>query len=262
MKSNALLLVLLCLVLQSPAPAKEKPEGKKPPAPAAKRKFTDEERKLLAEAERRSKQAIALESEGYYAEAEREHWEALFIGERVLSGVDPVVVRSSFNLTLCLEAQKKFRGALTFIERVERSLQKAHGAGHPDTKKAKQIRERIEAAMNSTAPAAGRTYNAEEQKLLNEAEKRIKLAYALRDKGKFVEAEKEFRAVLTIQERVLGVGHSEVARTLCDLAMSLVAQKKYEEALAFLQRAEKIWRQNLGDSYPLMTDVKKACGQI
>ena len=64
------------------------------------------------------------------------------------------------------------------------------------------------------------------------------MALALGAQGKNAEAEKELRAVLAIQERVLGAEHPDVFQSCTSLAHCLCNQKKLPEALAFLQRAE------------------------
>ncbi len=147
MKSKRLLLVVLALVLQSPAPALEKQDEKKPTAPAAERTFTDEEQKLLDEAEKRTKLAWELQTKGNYAEAEKEFRAVLAIGERPLREEYLIIFGSCFNVALCLEDQKKFPEALVFIQRAESGWQKTLGADHRDTKDAKKARERIEEKM-------------------------------------------------------------------------------------------------------------------
>lgn len=59
-----------------------------------------------------------------------------------------------------------------------------------------------------------------------------------RNEGKYVEAEKLFRQALAIQEEALPVEHPRVARSLHNLAVSLLEQGKYTEA-------EKLFRQVL-----------------
>ena len=83
------------------------------------------------------------------AEAEKEHRAVLAIRERVLGAEHPDVFQSCFNLALCLEDQKKLPAALAFIQRAEAGCAKVLGPGHPDSKDAKRIRERIEAAMQA-----------------------------------------------------------------------------------------------------------------
>ena len=185
MKSNTLLLVLLCLVLQSPAPAQEIQDEKKPPAPAAKRTFTYEEQKLLDEVTKRANNAVALYGQGKNAEAENEFRAMLILQKRVL------------------------------------------GTAHPDTLTSQSL-----------------------------------LAAVLDDQGRHAEAEKEFRAVLAIRERVLGAEHPEVFRSCYNLALCLRAQKKFPEALGFIQRAERGWQKTLGPANQDTKDAKAARERI
>ena len=89
MKSNALLVVLLAIGIVCPALAQEKQDEKKTPAPAAERKLTEEEQKLLDEAREQFVQAMGLQSLGKYAEAEQEYRAVLAIKERVLGAEHP-----------------------------------------------------------------------------------------------------------------------------------------------------------------------------
>lgn len=83
------------------------------------------------------------------------------------------------------------------------------------------------------------------------------MAIALRAQGKYAEAEQECRAVLKVQERVLGAEHPDVALSWLILALCLEAQKQLPEALAFMQLAEQGWTKALGPDHP-QTKLAKA----
>ena len=202
MKSNALLPVLLCLALQSPAPAQEKQAGKKTSEVGPERTFTDEEQKLLDEAEKRTKLAYELQACGKFAEAEKEHRVVLVIRERVLGAKDAYILRTCYQLALCLEAQRKFPEALAFIHRLEDGEQEVFRTDHPVLRAGKQARERIEAAMKANAPNTERKLTAEEQKLLDEARGRSEKVGMLLKLCKYADAEREFRAMITLRERI------------------------------------------------------------
>lgn len=91
--------------------------------------------------------AIALAAQGKHVESEQEMWEVLQIRERVLGDEHPDVALSCYNLALCLETQHKLPEALKFMKRAEQVRTKVLGPDLPDTKRAKAIRERIEAAL-------------------------------------------------------------------------------------------------------------------
>ena len=93
--------------------------------------------------------ANALYAQSKYAEAEEENRAVLKIRERVLVAEHSNVALSCFNLALCLKAQKKLPEALQFMQRAEQLLTKALGPDHPDSKRAKDGRERIEAALKA-----------------------------------------------------------------------------------------------------------------
>ncbi len=91
--------------------------------------------------------ATLLDDQGSHAEAEQECRAVLKIRERVQGAEHPDVAKSCCNLALCLEAQKKLPEALVFMRRAEQVWTKALGPDHPNTKDAKTVRERLEAAV-------------------------------------------------------------------------------------------------------------------
>lgn len=104
---------------------------KKPPGPAAERKFTDEEQKLIDAAARRFEQAVALRTQGQNAAAEKELRVVIAIRERVLGPEHPATLKSRNNLANALhdqgqyaEAEREHRALLAIKERVL-------GAEHP-----------------------------------------------------------------------------------------------------------------------------------
>ena len=76
------------------------------------------------------------------------------------------------------------------------------------------------------------------------------LANALHDQDKHAEAEREYRDVLTVRERVLGKDHPDVFQTAANLALALESQGRFEEALVFAQRAEEGRRRVFGEEHP------------
>src|SRR6266487_2016427 len=79
-----------------------------------------------------------------------------------------------------------------------------------------------------------------------------KAAQYLRESGRYREAEPLFQRALQIQERVLGVHHPDVARTLHYLALLYWNQGKYEQAEPLFQRALSIREQVLGPDHPFV----------
>src|SRR6185436_5760518 len=69
-------------------------------------------------------------------------------------------------------------------------------------------------------------------------------------KGKFLEAEKELRAVLEIRERVLGPFDSDTLESRNSLARALIAQAKYGEAEAQYWAVLNARERGLGPEHP------------
>ncbi|MCG8461090.1 MAG: serine/threonine-protein kinase [Holophagales bacterium] len=80
-----------------------------------------------------------------------------------------------------------------------------------------------------------------------------------RYQGRQQEAEARFRAALVLQERVLGSGHPEVARTLSSLALVL-NESDLEAAHEYNQRALEIYEQALGPGHPQVARVLSNIG--
>jgi tetratricopeptide (TPR) repeat protein len=80
------------------------------------------------------------------------------------------------------------------------------------------------------------------------------LAKALEEQGKYTEAESEYRAVIQLREKVLGVEHPDTLQTCSNLAGCLRAEAKMQEAKAFAQRAAEGAQKVLGPEHP---DTKK-----
>ena len=69
--------------------------------------------------------------------------------------------------------------------------------------------------------------------------------------GKYSEAEKEHRAVLAIQEHVLGPKHPDTLRSRNNLANALQNQGKYSEAEKELRLVLPVEERVLGPEHPL-----------
>src|SRR5207249_4759483 len=69
-------------------------------------------------------------------------------------------------------------------------------------------------------------------------------------KRSYREAEALLQQVLTIDEKVYGLNHSEVAIDLNNLASLYIYQGKYEKAESLLQRATTIYKQAFGVGHP------------
>ena len=88
--------------------------------------------------------ATVLGAERKYAEAEKEFRGVLMVGEQVLGPEHPDVFGICANLALDLTAQKKWKEALEFAGRAEDGWLKTLGSEHPNYRKAKVLRERID----------------------------------------------------------------------------------------------------------------------
>lgn len=233
----------------------------------------------------RNNLAVVLDTQGKNAEAEQEHRTVLKQIERVLGVEHPDVAQSCYNLASCLEAQQKLPEAIAFMQRAEHVFTKALGSDHPDTKRTKAAREDIEATLSKSKPAPSPDAPANSERGAKSAEpprdremdrklemdvrdvlarqtaiygpehqatlfRRMDLAIVLDDAGKYAESEKEFRAVLKDQERVLGAEHHDVLQTCFNFGHCLEHQNKLPEALALAQRVEQVHLKNLGPSNP------------
>lgn len=209
----------------------------------AERKFTDEEQKLLAEAEKFFKQAGALALQGKLAEALKEFRAALAVSERVLGAKDPEVLSRRHDLAEALNAQGKRDEAEKEYRTIVTIQESALGVEHPDTLNSRSILaarfdiqgKYAEAEKEYRPVVAGRerVLGAEHPDTLMS---RHELAKALQAQSKYGEAEKEHRAVLAIHERGLGAKDGHILRTYYYFALCLEAQRKFPEALAFIHR--------------------------
>jgi tetratricopeptide (TPR) repeat protein len=79
---------------------------------------------------------------------------------------------------------------------------------------------------------------------------RNNLASALGEQGKHAEAEAEYRAVLKLEEKVLGPEHPDTLTSRNNLADALYAQDKYAEAEAEYREVLKLEEKVLGSEHP------------
>lgn len=98
--------------------------------------------------------ATTLRAQGKPAEAEQVNRAVLAIRERVLGAEHSDVFQSCLNLALCLEGQGKYPESLSFIKRAENGWRKICRPDAAKLKDAKEIRDRIEAAMNGSGTRA------------------------------------------------------------------------------------------------------------
>lgn len=75
-------------------------------------------------------------------------------------------------------------------------------------------------------------------------------AYLCECQGRYAEAERLYKQVLTLKQRRLGPDHLEIAATLNDLAALYCLQNRYEAALPLLQTTLTIRQQHLMSHHP------------
>ena len=78
------------------------------------------------------------------------------------------------------------------------------------------------------------------------------MAYYLRQRAQYVEAEPLYKRALAIREKVLEPEHPDVAQSLNNLASLYQDQGKYEQAEPLYQRALAIWEKTLGPEHYLV----------
>ena len=95
----------------------------------------------------RKELAAVLDAQGKHSEAEKEYRVVLAVCDRLQIADESLVILTYFSLARCLEDQKNLGGALVFIQRAQEAWEKRVGPEHPNSKFAKQQRERIEAEL-------------------------------------------------------------------------------------------------------------------
>jgi hypothetical protein len=88
------------------------------------------------------------------------------------------------------------------------------------------------------------------------------LAKALDDQGKYSDAEAEERAVLKLQENVLGPEHPDTLRTRDDLAGALEGQSKHRDAESEYRAVLKLKEKVLGPDHPDTKKIRKASAGV
>lgn len=210
--------------------------------------------------------ANALDSQGKYFEAEKEHRAVLASGQRIFGPEHPDTLASWGNLANVLhsagkysEAEKEYRALFTIQKRIL-------GSEHLNTLKSLM---NIATALNSNRKYAEaeqeyRTVLALQERVLSPKHpdtlmSRMGLFTALYLQGKHDEAERGYRAVLAVQESSLGLEHPDVFRCCLNFSYCLEANGKIDEALRFAQRALTGWTKVLGEQHP---DTQAAKRQV
>jgi tetratricopeptide (TPR) repeat protein len=178
----------------------------------------------LAEADRLTGEAFALQRRGQLAEAEALTRRAIGLREGALGLEHPTVASGLDVLAGLLYAQGK------------------HGEVEAPLRRAILIRER--------------TLGPEHPDLLIPLEN---LAALQEGQGRYADAEPLYRRVLAIRERTLGPDHPDVAASLNDLATLHYAQSRYADAVPLLARALRIWERTAG---PLSPNVASTANNL
>ncbi len=78
------------------------------------------------------------------------------------------------------------------------------------------------------------------------------LAQVLSTEGKVEEAERQFLEAISIQHRVLGTSHPDLANTLHNFAILLTSKGEREEAETVFRQVVAMWRELLGNQHPFL----------
>lgn len=133
-----------------------------------------------------------------------------------------------------------------WTQRVMNALEAVFPEVHPSTENAAW--KQGERLLPHTLLCLGRARDTEES--LTFSSLAYKAAQYLRERGRYTEAEPLYQRVLSIQERVLGVDHPQVATSLSGLAVLYRRQGNYRQAEPLFQQALYIWVQELGPDHP------------
>ena len=174
-----------------------------------------EDRVAYQSAETINEQAIALNAQGKYAQAQPLFEKALEIHRRLLTDDHPDTAASYNDVAANLDAQGKY------------------AAAQPQHEQALAIRRRL---FTDDHPDTANSYN--------------NLAYNLNAQGKYAQAQPLYEKALEINPRLLTDDHPLTAISYGNLAGNLNAQGSYAHAQSLYEKALEIHRRLLTDDHP------------
>jgi tetratricopeptide (TPR) repeat protein len=158
---------------------------------------------------------LALDAEGKYTEALKQHQRALEISERTLGPEHRHVAASLANTAIVFRHLGQYDRAFEYLQRALAINEKVLGPAHPEF-------------------AADLT----------------NLANVLSSQGKYEQGLTYHQRAVVILEKALGPEHPWVAAALSNAGASLLLMGQYEQALSYEQRALAIREHSLGPVHP------------
>ncbi|MEB3164920.1 MAG: tetratricopeptide repeat protein, partial [Prochlorothrix sp.] len=177
---------------------------------------------LLAESDRLNREALALDREGRYSEAEPLYKRSLSIREEQLGADHPDTAQSLNNLAALYQSQGRYSEAEPLYKRSLLIREQQLGADHPDTA----------TSLNN-------------------------LAGLYESQGRYSEAEPLYTRSLAITEQQLGADHPDTATSLNNLAVFNWAQDRFDEGLGFLARGLEVQETNILANIATLTESQQ-----
>jgi len=174
-----------------------------------------EDRVAYQSAHNMNEQAITLNAQGKYAQAQPLLEKALEINRRLLTDDHPDTAESYHKLAYDLEYQGKYAQARPLYEKALEINRRLLSDDHPDT---------------------AESYN--------------NVAVNLYDQGKYAQAQPLLEKALEIRRRLLSDDHPDTAESYTTVALNLGAQGKDAQAEPLLEKALEINRRLLTDDHP------------
>jgi CHAT domain-containing protein/tetratricopeptide (TPR) repeat protein len=210
----------------------------------------------IAEAERLSNEADALDNAGHTLEAIARAERALELREAALGPADPLVARSVNSLGMLYDERGDYARAETLFGRALSIRERALGPDHPD----------VAGSLNNLAflyDELGEYHRAEglleralgiKTKALGAEHPRVatslaNLAGVYEDEGDYARAEPLYARALAIREKAFGPEHTDVATSLDNLAVNSQRRGDYTRAEPLYLRALAIREKALGPDH-------------
>jgi tetratricopeptide (TPR) repeat protein len=203
-------------------------------------------------------QALMLNAEGKFAEAQPLLEKALEIRRRLLSDDHPDTGISYINLAGDLAEQGKYREAQPLFEKALEIHRRTLGDDHPVTANSYSSVAFNVSSQGKYAQAQPLFEKGLEifRRVLGEdhpdtANSYSNVAYNLNAQGKYAEAEPLLLKALELRRRLLTDEHRETAISYNNLAENLSMQARYAQAQPFYEKALMLLRRLVTDDHPL-----------
>jgi tetratricopeptide (TPR) repeat protein len=203
-----------------------------------------------------SEQALALNAQGKYSQAQPLFEKALGVRRRVLSDDHPDTAVSYNILAYTLYVQEKYAQAQPLLEKALEIRRRLLSEDHPDTATSYN---NVASSLNAQGKYAAAQPHFEKaldirRRLLTDnhtetAQSYNSVAYNLNAQGNYAQAQPLFEKALEIRRRLLTDDHLDTAESYNSLAKNLNALAKYTAAQPLFEKALEIRRRLLTDDH-------------